>query len=643
LEGDWGRGKSTIVNLLCARLAKNEDFLVVVFDAWAHQGDPLRRTFLERAINAAIAKGWIDKAKWVKRLEELRHRRKRSRTVETPALTYFAKWFAASLFISTLGFGLFLTGLTEKLDWAIIAGAVATASPLYVLFWKGIGLFREPGQSAKDDDKSGWALFVAKTVSETVSETSDTPDPTSVEFQDIFTDVMNEALAHPKRRVVLVLDNLDRVDAKDALAMWSTMQTFVQHSGGADPTWFPRLWVLLPYDRKSVLRLWQEEAAGSRGTSFLDKSISVRFEVPLPVLSDWQAYLGALLGEALPVHDAGEFHAAYQVYALYTANAGHRPAPRDLKLYVNMIGALHRQWHDEIPLGDLAYYSLLWRDQHDVADALVSERIPEDPLRGIVSDEIIDHLAMLVFNVEVERARELLLTDSIRAAFAAGDGEKLRSIAQSNDRGFWPVLEGMVGGDQLEWASTVGIAKAAVSFRDSQLLEMDLPAARMVRSQFSASFKLVTDWTPMDSEIQSGIIAALEMYRGQDDIARRVLQGLGSTPPAGPVDAGKWVAVFVEVARTLSGQGKRIDSLVEAVAVPGDANMFFEVCQELGTRDPNGELWRLLQATAAPENLVAPIEALIPNGQMNGRAAGGLQVMAAAGVSASWDPVVQAI
>src|SRR4051794_17890088 len=50
LEGSWGSGKSTVVELVSAALQpatgtgpKDEGIRMVVFDAWSHQGDPLRR------------------------------------------------------------------------------------------------------------------------------------------------------------------------------------------------------------------------------------------------------------------------------------------------------------------------------------------------------------------------------------------------------------------------------------------------------------------------------------------------------------------------------------------------------------------------------------------------------------------------
>jgi predicted KAP-like P-loop ATPase len=58
LSGTWGAGKSTVVQLLRER-CKSEQCEVWIFDAWAHEGDPLRRTFLESLIAALTTKEWL--------------------------------------------------------------------------------------------------------------------------------------------------------------------------------------------------------------------------------------------------------------------------------------------------------------------------------------------------------------------------------------------------------------------------------------------------------------------------------------------------------------------------------------------------------------------------------------------------------
>lgn len=52
--GPWGSGKSTVIQLLKGELSISKDVSahVFVYDAWSHQGDPLRRAFLEDLINS---------------------------------------------------------------------------------------------------------------------------------------------------------------------------------------------------------------------------------------------------------------------------------------------------------------------------------------------------------------------------------------------------------------------------------------------------------------------------------------------------------------------------------------------------------------------------------------------------------------
>ncbi len=63
LEGCWGGGKSTIVKIARKELEEKQsddcETRFFIYDAWAHQGDPLRRSFLESLIDR------IEECKWV--------------------------------------------------------------------------------------------------------------------------------------------------------------------------------------------------------------------------------------------------------------------------------------------------------------------------------------------------------------------------------------------------------------------------------------------------------------------------------------------------------------------------------------------------------------------------------------------------
>ena len=57
LEGSWGAGKSTIISIFKKQLEKDtKNIFDFYFDAWGHEGDPLRRIFLEKLIQEIQSK-----------------------------------------------------------------------------------------------------------------------------------------------------------------------------------------------------------------------------------------------------------------------------------------------------------------------------------------------------------------------------------------------------------------------------------------------------------------------------------------------------------------------------------------------------------------------------------------------------------
>ena len=112
LEGGWGAGKSTIVNLASTILneTKNGQYRTVVFDTWAHQGDPLRRTFLENLITRE-AFNWVNSKKWHSRLAALTKRRSEETTRVIPRLEPTGIGFALTLLLIPVGSALILLAL----------------------------------------------------------------------------------------------------------------------------------------------------------------------------------------------------------------------------------------------------------------------------------------------------------------------------------------------------------------------------------------------------------------------------------------------------------------------------------------------------------------------------------------------------
>ena len=545
LEGGWGSGKSTVVRLLNDRL-DGSGAHVVVFDAWAHEGDPLRRSFLETLIKSVSAKGWIGEQSWAERSENLARRRRVEHTrpvsrIERPAIIAAA---GAALFaiLVPLGAALVEAGLAADKSPALwIGGAVFAVLAALIVGGGTVWLLR-----GRDDSAGGafLSLFSVESVTESTRETIETPDPTSVEFESTFRDLMREALGSDSaRRLVLVVDNLDRVSPDDARSIWATLQTFLHHSHDNREPWLDSLWVLLPYDRDGIARLWDESATVDSDTpqpgatladSFIDKSIQVRFEVPLPLLSDWRTYLESTLQLALPDCGEADGYAAYRLYAHRLADSDRAPSPREIKQYVNRIGALHRRWQHELPFASLAFYASLGIDGVKVADSLRRGTLHESALADLLDDDVDAHLAAIAFNTSPERARQVLLGPLIDRALRRDTSDALVELL---DRpGFWeallqsPIVQPGIG--------TPGLLNAAARLLD--VPEPQRPSAewREVTFQLGQQGLAAHDWPMLDHDSADELSGLLSLvpHGTAVVIAERVTASIPEVDPAGWAD-----------------------------------------------------------------------------------------------------------
>jgi predicted KAP-like P-loop ATPase len=108
LEGEWGAGKSTVIRLLQEKLkAERQDKTFVFYiDAWEHEGDHLRRVFLEMLIERLKKwKSWSEDV--IKKLDDILDRitsKKVSKTVEhSSQMTKFGKKVAFAALLVPLG------------------------------------------------------------------------------------------------------------------------------------------------------------------------------------------------------------------------------------------------------------------------------------------------------------------------------------------------------------------------------------------------------------------------------------------------------------------------------------------------------------------------------------------------------------
>ncbi|MCO8129444.1 KAP family NTPase [Acidimicrobiia bacterium EGI L10123] len=460
LEGRWGSGKSTIVRQVCNQ--HPDHVTAFVFDAWSHEGDPLRRSFLESLVGRLQERGWVDNT-WDSEIERLARRQRSSEQTSTQNLTRNGQLLAASALLTPIGSAVLGRALgAEDVDpWMVVASLVLIAAPLLVAI--GVVTWRRVN---KGQDAEPFDLFSSAEVVHQRSDTIETPDPTSVEFQNSFRKLLDDALGDPNRRLVIVLDNIDRVPAAEALQVLATLQAFT--SLPEEPAWRERLWVLLPYDPVGFRSLWRrdgDDPGPDRGSEFLAKVRQVRFDAPPLVHSTWREHLRVLLHRAVPTLNGDETAELATVFAVGVGSRS-QPTPRQLLQFVNDFGAILRQRPD-LPLPDIATYTALRMRDVEVAEGLLAATVPEPELERVSSSEVRGSLAALHFNTDVVTGQQLLLAAPLLVALHDGDGQALQQLA--TNPGFESVLE-QLATSELQEHGGHGLGMAGYALHSAHLL-----------------------------------------------------------------------------------------------------------------------------------------------------------------------------
>jgi hypothetical protein len=488
-------------------------------------------------------------------------------------------------------------------------------------------------------------VFSSQSVEQTLTESFETPNPTSVEFEREFSDLMKAALQQKGKRLVLVLDNLDRVAPRDALDIWATLQTFL--GARRKDAWQEQRWVVVPYDPKGLRALREasikaEEAPRPEDahSSFVQKTFQVALGIPPALLSDWRQYLLDLLQEALPEHPASDFHDIYRLLLAARDSEWSSPTPRNLKLVVNEVGILHRIWQHEIPLAHLCAYVLCrQRNDGDIRAVLLSGEAIDTSTRSIIGDAE-DSFVMCAFNVHVRLARQFLLRDSILSALLSGKGDELKELAVRHAAGFWEVLEHVMSTQTATQVTQVrSIVKALAG---SGILEGESRAeAGSIRNAIRQVALAVRDWTPFDQETASAILELLPLLGGDEEAANQVLEALSSTPIAkGDEQIETWTAALLLVLRGIRSACP--DVLTSPISVPSSLEQWNSFAEALASEDPEGENWDLIRPTFNPNELDAALATMVQNGSWTSLHSEILQVSKASFPATPWSAVIPA-
>lgn len=659
LFGDWGSGKSTVVGFIKKQFedTKTETKIkekVFVFDAWAHQGDPLRRAFIESLVSALIP--WITPREWEKELGQLSRKIVDTETKSEPAITTFGKLILASLLFYPIGFSFFGTLASKDFNllpqWGLpfwIWGIIILGMPFLIALSEYI--YKLCGGRSDGDY---FSLFINKTTVNQRTTSITTINPTTIEFQEILKRILGKALNDAERRLVIVVDNLDRVDTKDALEIWSTMRTLFEFDSSQKMSWMKSFWLVVPMDKSALCRLWgtndgsvEADSDSKLVDAFVEKTFQMEFRVSPPVLSQWKTYFIEQLKLAFPDHaeNEDELLTIFRLYRQRIVSKQGRITPRDVKLFINRIVALHLLWGDKIPFVSQALYVLYAEQIRNSEANLIKWEFVDARVRNIIIwQDWQKDLIALHFGVEKEKGLQVLIGQKVEESLSTGkDISEYKTVP-----GFYDLLEDTVLKNHEAWAKEEPASLALAATSILSLSEDSGSVSGPVWQWLSLSIGKVSVWQNLNSSVGIGIVSILKNTKAEnfDDVAGRVVKSLTKqlVGPANNPEANLlkgWIECVSQIVEYLNAT-KAVEPL-RNFEIPGEAKDYIEIALIVAENPKFHLLQPYLTPKAGKLQVVTVLATLCQSGVFRERHANAVAFLAKIWGDISWEQLVNAI
>ena len=498
LEGEWGSGKSTVVKLLQERLKteKADKSFVFYIDAWEHEGDHLRRVFLETFI--AKVKAWKKLQDSVcQKLDDIADRvtsKKVSKTItHSSHITGFGKKVAFATLLVPLGASLVsvfaervTTAWTGTICWEFCASVLLTLAPVLVYFGKWTkGLFLGKGQK--------YSLFKTEAEVDTTYETSREEERSSVEFERYFGEILL-ALASEINKLIMVIDNLDRVNPEDALRIWSTLQAFVQNKNPVVKSDRKLCkWIIVPYAQEGLSKIWESiqgdhvnDVQGvNRPLSFMQKSFQLRLHVPKMVISGWKSFAEKCLQDAAENLDKKDSERILNVLSWTRENLTDAPSPRQIKIYINQVGVACALHGERVPLEAICFYVIM-KYLQGLTDAQLEDKLRKGEISQASlpqykgNNALASEVAAILYGVEENKAMQILLEPTITFALNVSDSGYLNHVRSIHQGIFYDVLSYIFHYCEIKMIPTyAGSIQKAFTDGDRKACDIALNALRL--------------------------------------------------------------------------------------------------------------------------------------------------------------------
>ena len=481
LEGNWGSGKSSVVAMAEDKLLK-ENYQFFTYDLWTSKNASFRRGFLE-ALNDWLStkKQPISQSIYEEFKERITSRQKDITTTTYRKFSLFGGFFVVSLAIMpflALWLSPFGANVQRTFRQAPKDGEIPIDLPwiydvlikyghwvpvviitlLVVLFFREVLCVHWRSKDEIDSSKiiGFWeaiqrslSLFSHKSKADTQTQSIRDKDPTQNEFQNIFMDMLKASQKNEKR-IIFVLDNIDRLP-KDAIAdVWSEVRSVANPQTLSKTDKNQTITTIIPYDRMHILRALRPKETPSLDNESISavnkisptyanedvfrKTFDAVLTVSPPLASNLQQYLEQGFNEVLNNSlDGGQLYRLFQIYDAFITENQILPTPRQVLSYVNDVGSYVAQWQDAISPEAIAIYVLhKVALQADPKLARNLDNFPKGVVRSAAQPDLSEQLLAICYNVPKKSVFELTMDRDILRAIAKSEPEDFIEISKTS-------------------------------------------------------------------------------------------------------------------------------------------------------------------------------------------------------------------
>ncbi|WP_430966723.1 P-loop NTPase fold protein [Spongiimicrobium sp. 2-473A-2-J] len=442
LEGEWGSGKSNVIKIIEEELGT--EYYTFIFDSWGNQEDLTRKSFLEQLISQLFSAGFLtDREKWSKLENRLLSKTSTIHKQRFPKLKPYWILLTLAILSSTVLSGLY-DNILSKVDlikswdagpfWKPIITIYLI--PLGLLIWAVLLAWIEYKKLRKENatkelqkqegrsDTLGriFYWFRGQEIDSKEIENVLEDEPSVKKFREYFSNI-EEDINKNGKKLVIVFDNIDRLEEDKIKSLWSSIHTFF-----AEDTETVNSWIIVPYDKTKLNKHFD-------GNGFIEKTFATNFRVTPPVVTQWEAFLDQSLKDAFGEEIIHEKEKEYVVKLFDILSSETTIKPRQIINYVNSLVAQYLQWENEVANDEIKmrYLALFVLAKDDIIKSPNEEVLSRSYLKAAVNQfediaELDECISALTFGVNKNRANEVLLFRELQIILREGNVEKLKNF-----------------------------------------------------------------------------------------------------------------------------------------------------------------------------------------------------------------------